>query len=558
MISTTSTTDACIVCGSPSERSRPFQVGNLPKLPAGPCRTIRTTATEDGASPLSLLPRTKADASRPRGGLLSKMRGPVQRNFSEGAIMPERVTAEDIRRYAADPMAFFSEAIIPIGGGDAVLSTVWADWQQDAFREMAVCVKAVAVGQKPPHRGLWLERTKGASKDSDVGLALLWLLMFARRPQTIELAADDQEQSLETYKAMRAVARCNPWIEDRLTIQRQRIVCEATASEAVFLTRDATGSHGSRPTVTVCNELSHCQSEEFISTVADNADKMPGNLFIIATNAGWLGSWQYRWAETTRPTRHGISRKSTPPPWIDPAKMADAQRRNSPTRYSRLWAGQWVHGGGDAIDPADVAACVKLSGPMEGWQQGYIFAGALDLGIRHDHALGNRRVKPGESRARLAYLQSWKPGASGRVDLEMVEADTLQAAKRFRVDHVRYDPWQADLMAQRLRKAGVPMAEIPFVPKHLDLMAKALMNTFRNRKLLLYPEPDLMRDLERVNIAERSWGYKLECSHDEDEGHADRAIALAMLLPAVLNFLDLPMPPPTSGPPMRQYHRVIT
>lgn len=204
-------------------------------MSAGVGRTIRETATEDGAAALSGLPRTAADASGSWGVVLSAVCGPVQRESPEGAIMPERVTGDDLRRYAADPMVFFAETIIPIGAGDAVLSTVWADWQQEAFRVLADCVKAAAVGVKPPYRGLWIERTKGASKDSDVGLALLWLLMFARRPQTIELAADDQEQSLETYKAMRAVARCNPWIEDRLTIQRQRIVCEATASEAVFL-----------------------------------------------------------------------------------------------------------------------------------------------------------------------------------------------------------------------------------------------------------------------------------------------------------------------------------
>ena len=60
------------------------------------------------------------------------------------------------------------------------------------------------------------------------------------------------------------------------------------------------GHLGSRPTVTVCNELSHCSSEGFISTMLDNADKIPNNLCIIATNAGHLESWQYRWRENYR------------------------------------------------------------------------------------------------------------------------------------------------------------------------------------------------------------------------------------------------------------------
>lgn len=468
------------------------------------------------------------------------------------------VKADDLVRYAADPLEFFADTIIPAGGSDVRLGDVWAPFQVDAFKVLADCIKAAAVGGKPPYRGIWCERTKGASKDSDVGLALLWLLMFARRPQTIELGADDQAQILETSKAMAAVVRCNPWMAERVEILKSKITCEATASECLFLTRDATGTHGSRPTVTVCNELSHCSDSAFIETMMDNADKIPNNLAILATNAGFQGTFADKWRANYRTDANWWFQKvDVPAPWIDPAKLADAKRRNSALRYLRLWAGQWVRGGGDAIDPADVAACCTLAGPMNGWERGWAFIGALDIGVKHDHSsLVIVGVRPPATAGTLAFVKTWAPGENGYVDLQRVEEETFEAAARFRLLHLRFDPWQAYLTSQRLGKRGVLLMEIPFVPSNLDAMAKAMMTAFRNRKLMLYHEPELLRDLEKLSIVERGWGYKLEAPRDED-GHCDRAIALAMVLPAILNVLDLPAPPqpepaPVGPPPARE------
>jgi len=80
-------------------------------------------------------------------------------------------TPERLRRYAANPMTYFADAIIPAASGNVRLGSCWAPFQREAFGVLARCLLAVATGEKPPYRGVWLERTKGASKDSDVGLA---------------------------------------------------------------------------------------------------------------------------------------------------------------------------------------------------------------------------------------------------------------------------------------------------------------------------------------------------------------------------------------------------
>lgn len=452
------------------------------------------------------------------------------------------VTPEDIQTYAADPLAFFADTIIPTAGSDVRLQDIWADFQREAFQVLAECIVAIAHGKNPPRRGLWIERTKGGSKDSDVGLGLLWLLMFSTRPQTIELGADDLDQIMETYKAMVAVIRCNPWMNERLTILKNKITCQPTGSECLFLTRDASGSHGSRPTVTVCNELSHCSDEGFISTMLDNADKVGNNLAIICTNAGFVGSWQYRWRENYRNDPDWFFQKlDTPAPWIDPKKVADAKRRNSLSRYLRLWKGVWASGTGDALEHADIEAAITLSLPSFVAEHGYSYLAGLDLGIKRDHCglvvLGCCHAT---SRIKLAFSQSWKPPVNGSVDLEQVRQGVLEVRRRFGITGCFYDPWQAEYLAQVLRNDGVRMEPVPFTGANLTRMASVLLETFRSRRIDLYRDTELIADLERLSIVERPYGYKLESTRDAS-GHADRATALAIVLPMATEVSAVPV-----------------
>ncbi len=159
---------------------------------------------------------------------------------------------------------------------------------------------------------------------------------------------------------------------------------------------------------------------------------------------------------------------------------------------------------------------------MPCYRDGYAFIAALDLGIRHDHsALVVVAAKPGSDKCQVASCQSWKPGADGRVNLMSIEGAVLEVWRRYRPIEIRFDPWQAALMAQRLEKQGVNMREIPFVPENLNAFAKSLLEGFRNHRVELFPDPELIRDLERLSIVERNWGYKLESTSDK-EGHSDR------------------------------------
>jgi hypothetical protein len=451
-------------------------------------------------------------------------------------VLNQQITSDKIRQYAAAPMAFFAETIIPRAMGDVALGNCWADFQIEAFKVFATCVKAVAAGKKPPYRGLWIERTKGASKDSDVGLALLWLLMFARRPQLIELGADDQSQILETYKAMAAVVRANHWMQDRVTVRRNTIVCEATSSECIFLTRDETGAHGSRPTVTVCNELSHVNGGEFIATMLDNADKIPNNLVIIATNAGELTTWQHKWRENYRTSPSWWFQKvDGVAPWIDADMVADAERRNPPARFKRLWRGMWVSPGGDALPAEAIEKCIVHSGACYRRENPpyNLSAIGVDAGLQNHHAavvvlFGSYW----QQKLRVAKVIDLAPP----VKLEAIRDVVLSEAQRFKARFVAVDPWQMMRVAEELVRLGLIVEAQHQTGQVITRQAAALLEAVRDGTLELYDDSLLIEDLYSCKIVERSYGHKLELLENE-HGHGDRLAALCNVLPFALQAL---------------------
>ena len=449
----------------------------------------------------------------------------------------------NIRKFATDPMAFFDALVIPSARGTQRLGDCIADFQRERFEGLIPALISIAKGEKPAIGRHWWEATKGASKDSDLAVCLLWLLAFTKRPLTCQVGAADRDQAGEMQKAAKDILRLNEWLAQRVEIQSWKVFCRATGSECEIIAADVAGSHGARPDVLILNELSHVQKQEFAENLFDNAAKVPHGLAVIATNSGFVGTWQETWrkiAETS--DRWKMHTYSRPSPWLDDAEIAEAERRNSHSRFMRLWWGIWASSAGDALDEADIAAAIKPDlAPMIGPAQDYFSVAGLDLGIKHDHSAlvvlaGNHRTL----QIRLAFAQSWKPDpATGKVNLIAVERAVLEASKRFGIKRVGYDPHQAALMAQRLELQRVPMHEVCFTGANLNLMASTMLDVFRSRRIELYNHPAIIADLSRLTIEERSYGYRLSAISNES-GHADLAVALSIALPLTVDRLSKP------------------
>lgn len=485
---------------------------------------------------------------------------------------------EYIRRAATDFELFLRGLWVPVNGEKRLFGEVISDFQLSCFRELRESLIALKVGTIPKRGRYWLERTKGASKDHDLGLCLLWLLAFPIRPLYLQVGAADKDQAAIVKRRMEDVMHYNPWLGDLVDLQQNKAYnLPGQFVRLDILAADIAGSHGETPDLLIINELSHVTKWEFVENLLDNADKVPGGVVVIATNAGFKGTK----VEILRNNAINSKKKWTvrlwqqPAPWISKSNIEDARRRNLLSRFNRLWYGKWASGKGDAISEEDIDRCLRChKGPMAGPERGWVFVGGLDLGVSHDHAafvvLGTHPI---EGRIRLAWMKFWKPDQTRQdkqIDLIDVEETVLKMQTHYNLQSVSFDPTEGRLMAQQLRRRNVRMIEMSFASaKNLTVMAASLVQVISGRRidtqtrqrgakqsqekksilaeatvedgtvLEAYDDEDgsLRRDMGKLNIVEKAYGYKLEAVSDES-GHADIAIALTIALPRAIDFLS--------------------
>lgn len=442
---------------------------------------------------------------------------------------------ELFQRVRDNPAVFQETLIVPSCRGPQRFGDIMADFQRERFASINPALLAVAKGETPPIGRHFWEATKGASKDSDLAVCLLWLLAFTRRPLTCQVGAADADQADELRKAGKAILRLNGWLSEAVTIQAWQIVSARTESTCAIIPADVTGSHGARPDVLVLNELSHVSKREFAENLLDNAAKVPNGLAVIATNAGHLDTWQWEWRELARSSdRWSFHRRSEPAPWLNPAEIDEARRRNPPARFSRLWAGQWVAAAGDGIPPHVLdRAIVQEAIPWNLPPGVTAIVGAIDIGLKRDATgLAICGVDQHTRRVVTLHTQSWHPAPGQEVSLSAIESAVYHLAGQFRCREWVFDSWQAAGLRQRVANMGLDARDIAPTAANLDAIAQTVFHGFQEGCFQIPAGMfELIADLRKLSIIERpgvgNTAFRLVAPRDST-GHADIASAWCM------------------------------
>jgi hypothetical protein len=446
------------------------------------------------------------------------------------------ISPADVRRYSANPMAFFGDVYLRPG---VPFRSCWTPEQVEFLEAVGPCLLALARRQRPPMRGCWTEAVKGWGKDSLGALCILWLLGFAQWAVVGQVAADDQGQADEVRRAVLDWIRANTWLADRIDVQRWCIVNESTGGKVDILTSDAFSSHGSRPDLILLNEVSHVQSEEFALTVLDNFSKMPDAFCLLCTNAGTLGSWAWRWRELYHSDpRWKFLKVTQTPSWQAPADIEEARRRNPPARFRRLYQGEWVSPGGDLLLPEQIERAIKWDAPLlrRDGDQHTIGAIGVDVGLSTHHSAvvaieGSHR----DHYLRVARVVDIRPPTR----LEFVRDTITRVAKQYGITAIFMDAWQAMRTAEELTSMGFTVVAEQQTGSVLVKQANSLLQSFQDELLQLYRGHDgdrLIGDLYAARVVEKTYGHRIEFAEDE-YGHGDRLSALLQALPACLESL---------------------
>jgi hypothetical protein len=177
---------------------------------------------------------------------------------------------------------------------------------------------------------------------------------------------------------------------------------------------------------------------------------------------------------------------------------------------------------------------VTLDGPLPPEVQHRYVIG-LDIGLKHDRTAlavchaeyppGPRSALPRLPRIVLDRLHVLTGTPVRPVQLADVEALAYQAATDYRAP-IRMDPWQAVGLGQRLRGRGVAVTEWNFTERSVGRLAMTLHQLFREHRLALPDDAELLEELTTVRLRESTPGvYRLD--HDAS-GHDDRAVAIGL------------------------------
>jgi phage terminase large subunit-like protein len=394
----------------------------------------------------------------------------------------------------------------------------------------------------------FLTRARGGSKTNDLaGMATAAMLTQLPPQSRVYALAADRDQGRLLVDAIRGFAARTEVISDALRIDNYRVVATLTGTALEILAADAASAYGLKPAFLIADELAQWPdtptARQLWEAVSTAMTKAPGARLVVLTSAGDPAHWSHGIREHARvDPLWRLHEVAGPPPWIDPDRLDEQRRRLPPSSYQRLFENRWTAAEDRLTDPDDIRACVRHRGTLPP-KEGRRYVIGVDLGINHDRTAAAvchlQPVRPAGDdelpayRVVLNHLEVWEGTHTNPVDLRSVERWLIDTVRAYNDAHVVCDPWQAVLLAQRLRAHHITVDEYNTSAQGVGRLASTLLNLFRTRLLGLPDDPDLIDELINLRIREPQPGqYRID--HDPQR-HDDRGIALALAAQHLLN-----------------------
>jgi phage terminase large subunit-like protein len=157
-------------------------------------------------------------------------------------------------------------------------------------------------------------------------------------------------------------------------------------------------------------------------------------------------------------------------------------------------------GSGRRLLSPNVPNCANLS----------VWAG-VDASVKRDStAIVAATWDRGAKKVRHVWHRIFTPTKNNPINFEAdVEATILDLKHRFRLREVRYDPWQMQASAQRLRQQGVNMVEFPQSMPNLTSASQNLYELIKTQNLVAYSDADLRLAIQRSIAVENARGWRI-------------------------------------------------
>ena len=414
---------------------------------------------------------------------------------------------------------------------DVVARLVIEDERQWADAAADVQIEAMTAwldDERPYH---FDTRSRGFSKSADAAALCLGVLLTDPAARIFWLAAD-QEQGRLAIESIEGYLLRTEGMANQLAVTANRVSAIGGGTLEI-LAADAAGAWGRRPTLLVVDEIAQWgetpSSLRLWQAMSTAMTKMPGARMVVITTAGNPRHFAYRVLKHARGSElWRVSETPGPPPWADPARLAD-QRSSLPIAvYEQLYGNIWSEPEGDFLDPAVVEAAFTLPGPELRADPERSYVAGLDLGAVSDAsvlAIGHRE---GEH-TRLDYMLVWQGRRGAPVDFDALGAEVLELYREFHFS-LSADPWQALELITRLEKHDVDVRPFHFSPQSKTRLASTLLHSLNTGGAQLYPAEGLRDELVALRVKPSSSGSGMFAFDHAPGEHDDRSTALALML----------------------------
>jgi phage terminase large subunit-like protein len=395
-------------------------------------------------------------------------------------------------------------------------------------------------GSRTPYH--FLTRSRGYHKTGDgAGSALAVMLSQLPPASRLYALASDRDQGRLVVDSVAGFVARTPGLSSAVRVDGYRATALRSGSTLEVLAADAPGSWGLRPAFLVVDELSAWADtlapRQLWDATTSALAKIPGARLLVLSTSGDPSHWSYKVLEhARRDPLWNTHEVSGPPPWADPARLAEQRRRLSESMYLRLFENRWVAAEDRLVRPDDLAACVRPDDCHLEARSGVRYRVGVDLGIKGDAtaiAVVHEETDGVEQRIVADRMLRFRGTAANPVQVPVVEEAILQASEAYRRAPVSLDPWQMIGSAQRLRAQGITVEEFNFSAQSVGRLATTLHTLVRDHRISLSDDPELLDELGRVKLREVSPGV-LRMDHAAGD-HDDQAVAIAL---AALPFVE--------------------
>lgn len=240
---------------------------------------------------------------------------------------------------------FLSRLDIPVAGGTAPFREVAKDWQWKEADVLSDIVLGAVTDKHCDYRGAFLCKPRGADKTSSLARLMLWAMALKVAPFRAYVAAADRDQASILLDGCRMVLRLNPWLAKRVKVQRYMLV-GAGGSRCTIMSSDVASSWGLTPAVLVFDELSvwsQPKHKQFFDSLWSSLTKNPKSACIIATNAGYVNTWQWElWQSLQKEKGWYLSQSLPTETWLSEEDIKRFSVGMSDIERRRVFNNEWV------------------------------------------------------------------------------------------------------------------------------------------------------------------------------------------------------------------------